>query len=64
MIRQGYQTVSNIINKGVKRRKIPVFKAPMMMDQVTSSLTYDGFKSMDLIMEAVPEKWILKKCIG
>ena len=60
MIRKGYQTIHKLVDKGVKRRKIPRFKSSIMMGQITSTLDYAGFQTMDLVIEAVPEKMDIK----
>ncbi|MEK9727873.1 MAG: 3-hydroxyacyl-CoA dehydrogenase NAD-binding domain-containing protein, partial [Candidatus Margulisiibacteriota bacterium] len=63
MIQKGYQAIFSVIKKGVKRRKIDSYQVPMMMDRVSSSLTYDGFQAMDLVIEAVPEKMSIKASV-
>ena len=63
MIRKGYQAAYKVIEKGMKRRKVPKHKASLMMNQVSSTLDYQGFGLMDLVVEAVPEKMALKKKI-
>ena len=63
MIRKGYQTIHKLVDKGVKRRKIPRFKSSIMMGQITSTLDYAGFQTMDLVIEAVPEKMDIKKSV-
>ena len=63
MIRKGYQAAYKVIEKGMKRRKVPKYKAPLMMNQVSSTLDYQGFGLMDLVIEAVPENMDLKKKI-
>ena len=61
MVRKGYQSAASVVKKGVKRRKLSKNQAAYMLDQITSTLDYDGFQTMDLVIEAVPEKMGIKK---
>ncbi|MEC8678070.1 MAG: 3-hydroxyacyl-CoA dehydrogenase NAD-binding domain-containing protein [Candidatus Margulisiibacteriota bacterium] len=63
MVLQAYKTMLSTFKKGVKRRKLKAYQLPLLMDKVSASLDYSGFESMDLIIEAVPEKMALKKSI-
>ena len=61
MIRKGYQAIYKIVKKGLKIKKIKKHQAQKIMDSVSSTLSYDGFGLMDLVIEAVPENIDLKK---
>ncbi|MGC6367166.1 MAG: 3-hydroxyacyl-CoA dehydrogenase NAD-binding domain-containing protein [Candidatus Marinamargulisbacteria bacterium] len=61
MVRKGYQSAASVVKKGVKRRKLSKNQGAYMLDQITSTLEYDGFQTMDLVIEAVPEKMGIKK---
>ena len=61
MVRKGYQSAASVVKKGVQRRKLSKNQASYMLDQITSTLAYDGFQTMDLVIEAVPEKMGIKK---
>ena len=61
MILQAYKTMLSTFKKGLKRKKIKKYQLPLFMDRVSASLDYKGFKTMDLVIEAVPEKMDLKK---
>jgi 3-hydroxyacyl-CoA dehydrogenase / enoyl-CoA hydratase / 3-hydroxybutyryl-CoA epimerase len=63
MVRQGYNAAFKVIQKGVKVKKVPAFKAPLLMDHVSSTLEYNGFEGMDLVVEAVPENLELKRSV-
>jgi len=61
MVLKAYKTIFDTFKKGVKRKKINSYQLPLLMDKVSASLDYSGFESMDLVIEAVPEKMDLKK---
>lgn len=61
MIQKGYQATQKIVGKAQMLKKIPKTKAIQIMDALSATLTYDGFESMDVVIEAVPESMSLKK---
>jgi len=61
MVQKGYQAAYKIIKKGISNRKIKPHHGKQMMTNISSSLSYDGFGLMDMVVEAVPETMDLKK---
>ena len=61
MIQKGYQATYKIFKKGVRYKKIEKYKLPQLMDRISGDISLNGFESMDLVIEAVPEDMELKK---
>lgn len=59
-ITSAYQYLNNFYKQRVKRRILSKENASKKMNQLTSALTYTGFESCDLIIEAVFEDIKLK----
>lgn len=62
-VEAGLQYAQTIFNKAVKRRKMRRRDATERMALITGGLTYDGFRSFDLVVEAVVEKMDIKKIV-
>jgi 3-hydroxyacyl-CoA dehydrogenase / enoyl-CoA hydratase / 3-hydroxybutyryl-CoA epimerase len=62
-VQAGLQYAQSIFNKAVKRKKLRRRAAAEKMALITGGLTYDGFRSFDLVVEAVVEKLDIKKIV-
>ncbi len=60
MIRNVYQAALKYLKKEIKRKRLPKFQLPLILDRVSSTVDYHGFKPMDMVIEAVPEKMDIK----
>lgn len=59
----GYKQVAKIFSQLVKIRKLTKSEVAMKTSRITSSTDYRGFKSVDFVVEAVPENMAIKKNI-
>jgi 3-hydroxyacyl-CoA dehydrogenase/enoyl-CoA hydratase/3-hydroxybutyryl-CoA epimerase len=57
----GLQQASSVFRKQVKRRRMTEDDFQRVQRSITPTLTYDGFKNADLVVEAVVENMGLKK---
>ena len=57
----GYEQVASIFQKSIKRRRLKKQELPRKMGLVSSSLDYSGFRSADLVIEAIVEDMNIKK---
>lgn len=63
-LKTAYEQAVQTTQKGMKKGKITESKARQLLDHLDISLEFEtNAKSADLIIEAVPEKWELKKKI-
>jgi len=60
-IKKGYQAAEKIWKKAVERRKLSKVGFQHKMDRIQGSTTYDGFKGVDLVIEAIVEDMNIKK---
>ena len=58
---KGVETVREIYQSRVEKGKMSAGEMQSKMDLVSSTLTYDGFEDVDIVIEAVPEKMAVKK---
>lgn len=58
---KGVETVREIYQSRVEKGKMTPGEMQGKMDLVSSTLTYDGFEDVDIVIEAVPEKMPIKK---
>ena len=49
--------------KRIKRRRIKKHEAEQKLNLISTSLTYEGFSNLDIVIEAIPEQMELKKKI-
>ena len=57
----GYKQVASVFQKSVRRRRLKKQQIPRKMGLVTSTLDYSGFRSVDLVIEAIVEDMEIKK---
>ncbi|MGB9592956.1 MAG: 3-hydroxyacyl-CoA dehydrogenase family protein, partial [Anaerolineae bacterium] len=60
-LNKGMETIRNIYQSRVEKGKMSAGEMQSKLDLVTSTLTYDGFEDVDIVIEAVPEKMSIKK---
>lgn len=60
-ITKGYASAHKIFMKRVKRRKMKQSELDNVMALIEGTTTYDGFKSVDLVVEAIVEDLEIKK---
>ena len=59
----GLAHARGLFDQAVKRRKLTRREGRQRMDLVSGGLTYDGFQSTDLVVEAVVERMDIKKAV-
>ena len=62
-VTQGLETIRTIYQRRVDRGKMTQDELEKKLTLVTGVTSYDGFKEVDLVVEAVPEKLPLKQQI-
>ncbi len=60
-LEKGMETIRKIYQGRVDKGKMSPTDMQSKLDLVTSTLTYDGFEDVDIVIEAVPEKMEIKK---
>lgn len=60
-IAKGFKAARKIFDQSVKRRKIKQSEADVKMARITSTLDFSGFKTTDMVIEAVVENLDVKK---
>ena len=60
-IAKGFKAAKKIYDQAVKRKRIKKFEADQKMGLITGTLDYSGFKSTDIVIEAVVENMEVKK---
>ncbi|GMQ93557.1 MAG: fatty acid oxidation complex subunit alpha FadJ [Acidimicrobiia bacterium] len=60
---RGLAYVNKVVSKQAKRRRMSPFEVDQYLNRVTGSSTWDGFRTTDIIIEAVFEDLDLKKRI-
>ncbi len=60
-IKKGFQAAYKVYRDEVKKRRIKPFELTERMGRISGSLTYEGFKNLDMIIEAVVENMDVKK---
>jgi len=60
---RGLAYVNKVVSKRAKRRRLSEFEVDRMLNRVTGSTSWDGFRSADLVIEAVFEDLDLKRSI-
>ena len=60
-LEKGMETIRKIYQGRVDKGKMSPTEMQSKLDLVTSTLTYDGFEDVDIVIEAVPEKMGVKK---
>ena len=58
---KAFQTAKSIWDKALQRKRIDRYKYAQKMALVSGGLTYDGFKRLDVIVEAIVEDMNIKK---
>ena len=59
----GINAITTLFKKAVKRRKLSDRQAVQKLTLVTPTLDFNGFKGVDLVVEAVVEKMEIKKSV-
>ena len=59
----GLKQSSENFKKALKRKKISQYEFERRQRSITPTLSYDGFKKVDLVVEAVVEKMAVKKAV-
>lgn len=62
-LKTGIDHARKLFQKEIKKRREPESDLSKKMGLLTASLNYDGFKDVDLIIEAVVEKMPVKKAV-
>ena len=63
LIGNGLKTAEKIYKEAVKKRKLKPHEVKRKMAQITTSIDYSGFKSVDMVIEAVVENLEIKNKI-
>lgn len=58
---RGLAEASRLFQKKVKRRRLKPYEADFRMARISPSLSYDGFGTLDVVIEAVVEKMAVKR---
>jgi len=58
---KGYETIRDIYQRRVDKGKMSAGEMGAKLDLAQTTLTYDGFDDVDIVIEAVPEKMEIKK---
>ena len=59
----GLKHARALFQKGVKRRRMTPREAEEAMGRITGTLSYEGFQSLDLVVEAVVERLEVKRAV-
>jgi len=62
-VAKAYQQASQILYGKVKRRQITKLEYQHTMEMITGTIDYSGFKTADIIIEAIIEKLDLKRAV-
>jgi len=62
-VQDGLKYARGIFDKAVQRKKMRRKEADDAMELISGGLTYDGFRNLDLVVEAVVEKMDIKKIV-
>jgi len=62
-VAKGYQTANNYYQQMKKRRKIKPNQIRYQMNHIAGCVNYNGFKQLDIAVEAVVEKMAVKKMV-
>ena len=57
----GFRHASDIFSKYMKRKKITKYEYDEKMSHISGTLTYSGFKNVDVVVEAIVEDMNIKK---
>lgn len=60
---QGLETAAGLFGKLVEKRRLTQPEAKRRMELIRPTLTYDGFRRTDLVVEAVVEKMEIKQAV-
>ena len=63
MLDKGMETIRHIYQGRVDKGKMSPTEMQSKLDLVETTLTYDGFDDVDIVIEAVPEKMEIKKWV-
>ena len=63
MLDAGLATIKNIYQGRVDKGKMSATDMQSKLDLVETTLTYDGFEDVDIVIEAVPEKMGIKQTV-
>jgi len=63
MLDKGMETIRHIYQGRVDKGKMSPTDMQSRLDLVETTLTYDGFEDVDIVIEAVPEKIEIKKAV-
>lgn len=61
MVAKAYQQAASVLMKKVKRRRMSKLEYQQIIDRITGTTDYSGFRSTDLVVEAIVEDIAIKK---
>ena len=62
-VARGLHEARNRFEEAVERRKLTRMEAEQRLERVSGGLTYDGFRSVDMVVEAVVERMDVKRAV-
>jgi 3-hydroxyacyl-CoA dehydrogenase/enoyl-CoA hydratase/3-hydroxybutyryl-CoA epimerase len=62
-VSKAYQQAAKVLKGKLKRRRITKLEFQHILGQITGTIDYSGFKSVDFVVEAIVEKLDLKKSV-
>ncbi len=62
-IAKGYQAASKIWSSQLKRRRLDKYQLQQKLDLLSGGTTYDGFQTMDVVIEAIVEDMKIKQSV-
>lgn len=60
-IAKGFQAAKKILDKAIQRKRVTSYEATEKMAHISGALDYSGFKTMDVVVEAIVENMDIKK---
>lgn len=63
MVRAGYQTAMRLLLRRMTQKHQTHYDVSMIMDRLTSTLDFSGFRPLQLVIEAVPEDMTIKQSV-
>jgi 3-hydroxyacyl-CoA dehydrogenase/enoyl-CoA hydratase/3-hydroxybutyryl-CoA epimerase len=62
-VSKAYQQAASVLNGKLKRRKISKLEFQQILERITGTVDYSGFKTVDFIVEAIIEDMEIKKTV-